>query len=472
MAQKRHIEYLSDDISFQFNEFLVGLIPPGLYRGFDFSPTNNLFLELNHETRGFSYAKKDGTISSKIGVVRSKQGVLITEDEPIILQVSANVAANPRIDLVVCEHKYEEIAGGIAAEYFIIEGTPNITPTVPTLTNPNFQVIIGEVYLPANTSVLDAAGVIYTRPQLPELGNNNLQEQHNILQQNYDTLQGNFNTLQSNFDTLNQTMIDWREYYRPVMQFDGVYIEWKWFGEADTEWRDLAQGIVVDNSGPGTMEVRILEAQYLPNAEVWNVNTPEQRDHNVLEFNTQTNLPVGATYWINNREWIAPQTKDYNFLLDTLKLVCFQDVDYADINTNADTILPFRVYPSIPNDSSSWLKHSSGQPNPNGFIRIELVKNNEVEYSVFHKFNLDDGTVVGDEILLPVIDLVIAAEAGDTFTWRVSIQPNFNNIDEQMLQASSVPSQLGFEIIRQANTAYIQKEHFQIESGHWTVFGA
>jgi hypothetical protein len=32
---------------------------------------------------------------------------------------------------------------------------------------------------------LDANGVIYTRPQLPELGNN-LQEQQNILQQNFD----------------------------------------------------------------------------------------------------------------------------------------------------------------------------------------------------------------------------------------------------------------------------------------------
>ncbi|WP_338761887.1 hypothetical protein WAF17_16465 [Bernardetia sp. ABR2-2B] len=470
MAQKRHIEYLSDDISFQFNEFLIGIIPPGLYRGFEFTPNSNLFLQLSHQNTGYSFPKKDGSISSTVGVVRSKQGVLVIEDAPISLQVSANTTSNPRIDLVVCEHKYEEIAGGLDAEYFLIEGTPNTSPVAPTLTNTNFQVVIGELYLPANTSTLDTTGVVYTRSSLPELGNNNLQEQLLEILDDFIVLQGNFDTLQGNFNTLNQEMIDWRVYYQPQMRFDGVNIQWKWAGEAETEWKNLMQGIAVNASGPGTMEVRILEAQYLPNAEVWNVNTPEQRDHNVLEFNTQTSLPVGATYWINNREWIAPQTKDYNFLLDTLKLVCFKDVDYTDIDANAES-LPFRVYPSIPNDVSSWLRYNANQPNPNGFIRIELVKNNVVEYTLFHKFNLEDGTVIGDEILLPVIDLIISAEAGDAFTWRMSIQPNFNNIDEQMLPINSVPSQLGFEIIRQANTAFLQKEHFQIESGHWTIFG-
>ena len=39
--QKRHTEYLSDDDSFQFNSFLLGLLPSGLYRGFDFTPTED-----------------------------------------------------------------------------------------------------------------------------------------------------------------------------------------------------------------------------------------------------------------------------------------------------------------------------------------------------------------------------------------------------------------------------------------------
>lgn len=471
MAQKRHTEYLSDDDSFQFNSFLIGLIPSGLYRGFEFNPTSNLFLELNHTTTGYIYPKKDGTISPKIGVLRSKQGVLITEDAPITLQVSANTTANPRIDLVICEHKYEEIAGGLDAEYFVIEGTPNANPVIPTLTNPNFQVVIGQLYLPAGTSVLDANGVIYTRSQLPELGNNNLQEQQNILQQNFNALQQNFNTLQSNFDTLNQTMIDWRTYYRPVMQFDGVYIEWKWFGEADlpSVWRDLAQGIVVDCSGPGTMEVRILEAQYLPTAQVWNLNNPEQRDHNVLEFNTQISVP-DATYWINNREWIAPQTKDYQILLDTMHVVCYKEVDYTAMATA--NIFPFPVFgDNGTNGHTQWWEY---QENPNGFVRIELVKNGtQVVHSMYHKFDILDGAQVGDSFLLPVIDIIISATAGDAFLWRVTTMPNFNVEQERVYSFIGVYNEYYHRstVDRQANTAWVQREHFQIESGHWTVFG-
>ncbi len=461
MAQKRHIEYKADDISFQFNEFLIGIIPPGLYRGFEFNPTSNLFLELNHQITGFLYPKKNGTMTPKIGVVRSKQGVLITEDSLISLQVNANVTANPRIDLVICEHKYEEIIEGLEAEYIIIQGTPNESPVTPTLTNPNFQVIIGELYLPAGTSTLDAVGVVYTRPQLPELGNNNLQEQQDILQQNFDALQQNFDILQQNFVTLSQIMSDWRTYYRPVMQFNGVYIEWKWFGSPVEDWESLAEAIVVDCSGPGTMEVRILESQYLPNAEVWNIANPTQRDHNVLEFNTVVSLP-NATYWINNREWIAPQTKNYRFLLDTMKLVCFKNIDVAALDSANE--FPF-LYGS---STKTWWQ--SALYGVNGFIRIELVKNEtDIVFSTFYKFQMPDGALIGDEILISVIDEIISATAGDHFIWRVSIMPNYNNPSEGIPDAFNYYNAEGFVI--QGNTAWVQRNHYQIESGHWTIFG-
>ena len=472
MAQKRYIEWLSDDDSLQFNLFLLGLIPPGLFRGFDFTPTNNLFLELNHNTTGYQFPKVTGELSAITGVVRSKQGVLIFEDEPILLQVNANTTSNPRIDLVVCEHQYQtQIAGGVEAEFFVIQGTPSANPVAPTLTNPNFQVVIGELYIPANTSVLDAAGVIYTRPKLPELGNNNLQEQQDILQQNFNTLQQSFTTLQNNFNTLNQTMIDWREYYKPVMQFDGVYIEWKWNGEDDTPliWRDLAQGIVVDCSGPGTMEVRILEAQYLPNAEVWTSSAPTQREHNVLEFNTEVNMPVDSTFWINNREWIAPQTKNYRFLFDTLKLVCYQDVSYSALDSA--NLYPFAF--GNPLVRRFWKADAETK---NAFIRFELVKNeNVVVFTKYHKFKIENNTVVGDEILMPVIDEIIAVTAGDHFTWRVSTMPNNSNPLERIPDIVGFPAGFGIpndEILTsQGNAAWVLKNHYQIEVGHWTIFG-
>jgi hypothetical protein len=54
----------------------------------------------------------------------SKVSVIITEDTPISLQVSA---MEQQIQELICyRDKYEEIAGGIEVEYFIIEGTPQM----------------------------------------------------------------------------------------------------------------------------------------------------------------------------------------------------------------------------------------------------------------------------------------------------------------------------------------------------------
>jgi hypothetical protein len=460
MAQIRHTEYLSDDDSFQFNSFLIGLIPAGLYRGFDFTPTNNLFLSLNHNTTGYQSPKLNGTLSSKTGVIRSKQGVLITEDTPISIQVNANSTANPRIDLVVCEHQYQLIAGGVDAEYFIIQGTPSINPAPPILTNPNFQVIIGELYLPANTSVLDATGVIYTRPQLPELGNNNLQEQQTILQQNFNTLQENFITLQGHFDTLNQEMIDWRDYYRPVMNFDGVYIEWKWFGEADDPlvWRDLAQGIVVDCSGPGTMEVRVLEAQYLPNAA---------GDHNVLEFNTQTNVPVGSVYWINNREWIAPQTKNYRFLLDTVELEYTTSPNFATINADKEFPLMLNNIVGGASGDEYWYGGTGGMTSK-GYVRIDVIKNdNTVIHRQFLVFNFVDGATVGTKNLLPVIDFITSLNASDKIYFIISTTPPNVIGEDPYIMDSSNPERTK----KYYNTNWVVRNHINITASHFTVFG-
>lgn len=475
MAQTRYIEYLSDDDSFQFSVFQIGIIPFGLYRGFDFVATNDLFLTLNHGTTGYEYPKIDKALTPKLGVIKSKQGVIISEDDIISLQVNANATANPRIDLVVCEHKYEITTGGLAAEYFIIQGTPSTTPLLPILTDPKFQVVIGQLYLPANTSVLDKEGVIYTRSQLPELGNNNLQERYDILEQDFNTLNttvSNFITnIQNQFNALNQTMSDWRDFYKPVMQFDGVYIEWKWNGEADTPliWRDLAQGIIVDCSGSGTMEVRILEAQYLPNAEVWTSSAPTTREHNVLEFNTEVNMPVDSTFWINNREWIAPQTKNYRFLFDTLKLVCYKNVSYSALDSA--NLYPFAF--GNPLVRRFWRADAETK---NAFIRFELVKNaNVVVFTKYHKFKIEDNTFVGDEILMPVIDEIIAVTAGDHFTWRVSTMPNNSNPLERIPEIVGFPAGFGIpsdEILTsQGNAAWVLKNHYQIEVGHWTIFG-
>ncbi|WP_291726150.1 hypothetical protein [Bernardetia sp.] len=468
MAQKRFLEYLSDDLSFSINAFLNGILPQGRYRGFDFVPTDNLFLSLTHDTTGFQYPKADGKLTPFSGVIRTHQGLSIMEDEPMSLQVSANTSSHPRIDLVVCEHQYQAIAGGIDAEYFIIEGTPSENPVEPTLNNPNFQVVIGKLTLPAGTTQLDNPNVEYEQATIPELGNNDLAARFLELLSQYAILQNNFNTLQSNFNTLSQEMIDWRDFYQPVMRFDGINIQWKWAGEDDTAWRDLMQGIGVNLSGPGEMEVRILEAQYLPNAEVYDPASPTDRDHNVLEFNTDTNLPNPATFWVNNRIWVAPQTRSYRVLLDTLKLTCVQAVDFAAIN--AENAFPFPPSDVLVGDAEGkWFGETNVAIPNNGLLRVEILKNNIPIYEKVSMFKFEDGKPIGHEILINVIDEVFEFDATDNLSFIISTKPNYNIISERIGSVTGYAQQDENTFKRSANTQWVIRNHYQITTGHWTV---
>ena len=134
------------------------------------------------------------------------------------------------------------------------------------------------------------------------------------------------------------------------------------------------------------------------------------------------------------------------------------DLIYANIDTND---FPFQYA----NNAKTWWFNTG----VNGFLRIELIKNETtVVFSTFHKFSMSDGILTDDEILIPVIDEIITAEAGDHFIWRVSIMPNFNNPSE------NIPDGFNYNaegLIIQANTAWVQKEYFDIQSGHWTIFG-
>ncbi len=44
MSQKRYFEFEADDATIDFNNWHLGILDPGLYRGFDFAPTADLNL--------------------------------------------------------------------------------------------------------------------------------------------------------------------------------------------------------------------------------------------------------------------------------------------------------------------------------------------------------------------------------------------------------------------------------------------
>jgi hypothetical protein len=170
MAQTRYYNFLADDYTGDINRWLLGILQPGVYRGFEFSPTNNLTLTLVHTDTGIVITDPDGVPGDPTGVLLTRHGVVIKEDEAIEIPVNATTT-HPRIDLIVCTHEYVETEGGAVATYSVIQGVASATPAAPALTFPEKQVTIATLYIPAATSVLDAAGVIYAREEVPFLGN-------------------------------------------------------------------------------------------------------------------------------------------------------------------------------------------------------------------------------------------------------------------------------------------------------------
>lgn len=168
MAQKRLWEWQHDDLTIDMDQWLSAQISPGTYCGFDFSPTADLNLTLVHSVTGFKFRKKDLSMTDFMGEVITQQGVIITEDAPIILPIVANNSSNPRIDIIVLSHLYDDdVVDGRPAEYSIVTGTPSATPVAPAVADATTDIIIATIYLPGNTTLLNASGIVYTKPEVP-----------------------------------------------------------------------------------------------------------------------------------------------------------------------------------------------------------------------------------------------------------------------------------------------------------------
>jgi len=111
MAQKRIHDYRSPRSSEDLNEKLVGIMLPGVYRGF--------------------HVGKDGSVSP--GILLTAKGVRIEESEAFEVEVPAGDETHPRLDLVVCVHEYEKTVPAPAAEFHVVQGTPAEEPVAPEI---------------------------------------------------------------------------------------------------------------------------------------------------------------------------------------------------------------------------------------------------------------------------------------------------------------------------------------------------
>lgn len=167
MAQTRYFNWKDDDKTDWLNRRLIGILPYGLYRGYDAVLASGLNLSLEHNITGFDEVTKLLVHRTNLGLVKTKQGTLVIEDDPVVVPITANPSVEPRIDLVVMEHEYIEVAGGQPAIYKVLVGTPAPVPVAPALSDPNKQVILGELYCPAGMSDLTDTGVVYTKAGIP-----------------------------------------------------------------------------------------------------------------------------------------------------------------------------------------------------------------------------------------------------------------------------------------------------------------
>ena len=210
--QEKIFSYKADDSTYMLNKKLLGIITPGLYRGFDVvSLPNDLNLSLVHTATGsLEYDSDQAMTARTFGIVQSKQGVTIKEDAIVSLPITAT-AAEPRVDLIVMEHKYEFVTGGYNAVYKVLQGTPSATPQPPVLTDEKTQVILGQIYMPANCSALNQSGVVWTRSETPYYADDNRwQAQIDQVNQDLNTVNTNLtnqiNTVQSNLNSVESSL--------------------------------------------------------------------------------------------------------------------------------------------------------------------------------------------------------------------------------------------------------------------------
>jgi len=118
MVQKRIHDYRGPRSSENLNGHLLGVVPPGVYEGFQVNP--------------------DGSVSP--GMLVTPEGIRIEETEPISAPQPVADPVNPRLDLVVCVHEYEKTVPAPPALFTTVPGTPAADPQPPDI--PDHAVLI------------------------------------------------------------------------------------------------------------------------------------------------------------------------------------------------------------------------------------------------------------------------------------------------------------------------------------------
>lgn len=172
MAQNRSLQWQDDDLTELLNRRLVGILQPGVYRGFDVQPFDASMDFTFVHTSGNGSSETDYSIPPvsifNIGVILSRQGVIIKENAPITLTIAPNPSGLERVDRIVCRSRYVKVQGGQPSTYSVYTGTPG--GGAPPFSWPAEEINLGLLYVPPGCTSLNDPGVRWRPANRPDLG--------------------------------------------------------------------------------------------------------------------------------------------------------------------------------------------------------------------------------------------------------------------------------------------------------------
>jgi len=205
--QKRFTNYKASIESFPLGEQNVGIFKPGRFNGFDIMTTqDNISLIFTHSGK-IVKTDSDGDGTQVFGVLLTPTGTIVHEDGPITLTPPANTRPPQgeeqfRTFILVCEHKYQAVKGGVPATYFLV-ANPASGKLPIALPDSKSQVILGVVTKDYNTNILT-----YTKSLVPILGDQTPEDIYNVIKPFIEipaaTVLPDFRAIAKEFIKLNQ----------------------------------------------------------------------------------------------------------------------------------------------------------------------------------------------------------------------------------------------------------------------------
>jgi len=172
--QRRFWNWKDDDLTIDIDQWLIGIVDSGRFRGFDPVLGGTMTLTLNHATTGAIRVGIDKLYTSKFGVLATKQGLIVQEYDPVDLVVPTTPSGKYRKGVVIFTHEYTTVVGGQEGLYSIIwSALTNVGDDLdfPALDSETTQTILGYITLPENCTALNNAGVVYTQGKIPSFAN-------------------------------------------------------------------------------------------------------------------------------------------------------------------------------------------------------------------------------------------------------------------------------------------------------------